>query len=66
MSGTVRLHCVIDRNGRPREAEVVSSTFNVFDQPALDALQRWTFAPGTLRGQPVDTYFELTIRFTLR
>jgi hypothetical protein len=32
----------------------------------LDALQQWTFAPGTLHGQPVDTYFELTITFTTR
>jgi TonB family protein len=66
MSGVVRLHCVIDRNGRPREVEVVSSTFTAFNQPALDAMQRWTFAPGTLRGQPVDTYFELTITFHIR
>ena len=31
-----------------------------------DAVERWTFAPGTLRGQSVETYFELTVTFKSR
>jgi hypothetical protein len=38
----------------------------MFNQPVIDALRQWTFAPGTLHGSPVDTYFELTITFTPR
>jgi TonB family protein len=45
MAGTVVLKCVIDRNGNVRDAEVVTSSFAAFNQPALDALQRWRFAP---------------------
>jgi TonB family protein len=41
------------------------STFAAFNQPAIDAVTHWRFAPGTYRGQVVDTYFELTIRFKL-
>jgi TonB family protein len=66
IGGVVRLHCIIDRNGNLSDPEIVSSTFPPFNQPVLDAFRQWTFAPGTLHGQPVDTYFELTITFTPR
>jgi protein TonB len=64
--GVVKVQCVIDKDGKVSNPQIVSSTFVVFNQPVLDALRQWTFAPGTLHGQPVDTYFELTITFTPR
>ena len=64
--GLVKVQCIIDKNGNLSDPQIVSSTFPVFNQPVIDALRQWTFAPGTLHGQPVDTYFELTIRFTPR
>ena len=66
MAGTVVLQCIIDKSGKIRDAHVVSSTFAAFEQPATDAVQQWLFAPGTLRGQPVDTIFELTVKFQVR
>ena len=66
MSGTVVIHCVIDKSGNIREPQVMSSTFTAFNQPAIDAVQQWRFSPGTMRGKPVDTYFELTVRFSMR
>lgn len=66
MSGTVVLKCIVDKNGNVRDAEVVTSSFGAFNGPALNALQQWRFAPGSFRGKPVDTWFELTIRFQPR
>lgn len=66
MSGTVVLKCIVDKSGNVRDAEVVTSSFGAFDGPALNALQRWRFSPGLFRGKPVDTWFELTIRFQPR
>jgi len=66
MAGTVVLECIVDRNGSVRNAEVVTSSFAAFNEPALNALRRWRFAPGSFRGKPVDTWFELTIRFQPR
>ena len=63
---TVTVHCVIDKDGSIRDAHVVRSSFTPFNQSVLDAVRQWTFAPGTLRGEPVDTYFELTVRFQMR
>ncbi len=63
VGGVVKLQCIIDKNGNISAPEIVFSSFAAFNQPVLDALRRWTFAPGTLHGEPVDTYFELTITF---
>jgi protein TonB len=62
----VTVRCVIDRNGRPRDAEILRSSYPPFNTAVLDALEKWTFTPGTRRGQPVDTWFELTVRFNMR
>lgn len=66
LGGKVTVHCVIDRSGRIREPEVIRSTSPLFNQAAIDAVQQWTFAPGTKDGQPVDTYFELTVTFAVK
>lgn len=66
MGGVVTVHCVIDRNGRIRDPQVVRSTSPLFNDAALDAVKQWTFAPGTMHGTAVDTYFELTVTFSVR
>jgi TonB family protein len=65
-SGVVRLRCIIGKDGRIRDPEILFSSFNAFNQPALDAVRQWMFSPGVLHGQPVDTWFELTVTFTVR
>jgi protein TonB len=66
LGATVVLQCVIDKNGNVRDAAVVTSSHPAFNEPALAALRQWRFAPGVFHGKPVDTYFELTIRFQAR
>jgi len=66
MGGWVVLQCVIDKTGHIRDVSVVHSSFGAFEQPAVDAVQKWVFTPGTLRGQPVDVIFELTVKFQVR
>jgi len=65
-NGWVIVECIIDKSGHIRDAHVVSSNFGAFEQPALDAVQQWLFAPGTLHGEPVDTIFDLTVKFEVR
>ena len=62
----VTVRCVIDRNGRIRDPEIVTSSWAPFNQAVLEAVRQWTFAPGTMRGEPVDTWFELTVKFEVR
>ncbi len=66
INGSVVLECIIDKTGHIRDAKVVKSSFAAFDQPALDAVQKWVFLPGTLHGEPVDTIFDLTVTFQVR
>jgi len=63
MKGMVIVECIIDKTGRVREAHVLRSSSTMFDQSALDAVQQWQFAPGSLHGQAVDTIFDLTVTF---
>jgi TonB family protein len=62
----VIVECIIDKTGHIRDAHVVGSNFGAFERPALDAVQQWLFAPGTLHGEPVDTIFDLTVKFEVR
>ncbi|HEV7922332.1 MAG TPA: TonB family protein [Thermoanaerobaculia bacterium] len=65
ISGVVVVECIIGSDGTIRDPHVVRSSFAAFNQPAMDAVSQWRFAPGTLHGSAVDTYFELTVTFTL-
>jgi protein TonB len=65
-NGWVIVECIIDKSGHIRDARVVGSNFGAFEQPALDAVQQWLFAPGTLHGEAVDTIFDLTVKFEVR
>ena len=66
MGGWVVLQCIIDRSGHIRDVSVVRSSFGAFEQPAIDAVQKWVFTPGMLNRQPVDVIFELTVKFEVR
>jgi protein TonB len=65
-SATVIVRCVIDQNGQIRDPEIVMSSFPPFNDSVITALRQWKFAAGTMRGKPVDTWFELTVRFQVR
>ena len=39
------------------------STSPLFNQSAIDAVQQWQFAPGSLHGTAIDTIFDLTVTF---
>ena len=54
-----------DENGRIQDPRVESSSRPEFEQPALKAVARWRFRPGTREGQPVRTYVRQQIQFKL-
>lgn len=65
ISGFAVVDCIIDKSGHIRDARIVGSSFGAFEQPALDAVQQWVFAPGTRDGQPVNVEFELRVTFQI-
>lgn len=66
IGGVVKIGCVIDKEGRLRDPQIVESSFGAFERPALEAVMQWRFAAGTLHGKPVDTWFELTVYFRVK
>jgi TonB family protein len=62
----VVVRCVIGQDGTIREPEIVRSSFPPFNDSVLSALRQWKFAPGMMHGQPVDTWFELSVTFHVR
>jgi protein TonB len=66
IEGEVELAFIIDRNGEPRDIQVVrAEPPNTFDREALRAAQRWRFEPGTVNGQPVEQRTTRVLRFRL-
>ena len=64
--GIVIIEAVIDRDGNVTEARVLKPLGMGLDQAALAAIRRWKFQPGTLNGQPVPVYYNLTVNFRLQ
>ena len=65
-TAVVAIRCVIDREGKIRNPEITASSYPPFNESVLDAIRQWTFAPGSMRGQPIDTWFELKVTFNVR
>ena len=63
MPGKVAVHCVIDKNGRVRDAQVVFATMPAFADSVLRAMKDWRYQPASLNGQAVDCYLDLTVDF---
>jgi periplasmic protein TonB len=63
---TVIVRCVIGRDGRVRDAEVIHAALPPFNDAVLRAVQQWRFTPGRLGERNVDTYMNLTVKFSVR
>jgi periplasmic protein TonB len=65
LEGSVVIDFAVDVNGGVVSARVVSSTAKVFEEPALAAVSKWRFEPGTRRGMPVSFRMRQTVLFNL-
>ncbi|HEX8172803.1 MAG TPA: energy transducer TonB [Thermoanaerobaculia bacterium] len=65
LQGFVIIEAVIDRQGNVTDARIIKGLGMGLDETALNALRQWKFSPGTLNGQPVPVYYNLTINFQL-
>jgi protein TonB len=65
IEGSVTLKIVVDRNGVPRDIEVVKPLDAGLDQNAITAVSQWRFEPGTKDGQAVDVIANIEVNFRL-
>jgi protein TonB len=64
ISGTVRLHAIIGKDGTVRELEVMSG-HPLLVQSALDAVRQWKYRPTLLNGEPVEVDTTIDVIFSL-
>jgi TonB family protein len=64
ISGTVRLHVIIGKDGRMKELLVVSG-HPLLQQAALDAVRLWEYQPTLLNGDPVEIDTTIDVIFAL-
>lgn len=65
ISGTVRLHVIVARDGSMAQIEVASG-HPLLVQSALDAVRQWRYQPTLLNGEPVevDTFVEVVFQLS--
>jgi periplasmic protein TonB len=64
ISGTVRLHAIIGKNGQVEQLEVISG-HPLLVQAALDAVKQWRYQATTLNGEPVEVDTTIDVIFSL-
>ncbi|HEX6641300.1 MAG TPA: energy transducer TonB [Thermoanaerobaculia bacterium] len=63
---TVIVRCVIDKNGRVRDPQViVPAMLEPFNKSVINTVQQWRFTPGSLNGTAVESYLNLTVNFSM-
>jgi bla regulator protein blaR1 len=66
IEGAVVLKAIITAAGSAENITVVRSVSPGLDQKAIEALQKWTFQPGTKDGQAVPVWATVEINFRLK
>ena len=64
ISGTVRLHAIISKDGKIQQLEVMSG-HPLLQQAALDAVRQWRYQPTLLNGDPVEVDTTIDVIFSL-
>jgi protein TonB len=65
--GTVGIRALVGATGELRRVDVIASSgSDALDRAAAEAVRRWTFAPATRDGAPIDAYVTFKIRYVVR
>lgn len=65
ISGEVLVDFVVGSDGLVYNARAVSSSQREFEDSAVQAVSQWTFTPGQVKGQNVNTHMQVPIVYTL-
>lgn len=65
LEGEVLVEFEVAVSGRISAARVLKATHRIFEEPALRAVMKWRFAPGTKDGQPVAFRMAVPLHFKL-
>jgi protein TonB len=64
--GTVVIRVLVGADGLPAATSVRSSSgYGALDDAAAQAIKQWRFTPARRGGNPVDSYFDVRVKFSL-
>ncbi len=66
IQGIVIVQAIIDRNGEVTHVKILKGLPMGLSEETIKTIKQWKFKPATLRGKPVDVYFNLTVNFKLQ
>ncbi len=65
VEGTAYIKMWVTKDGKVKQAEIVKSTSNIFDQNAIDAAMLWKFTPAIMNNGPVSVWVTVPFKFRL-
>lgn len=66
IEGEVELEIVVRRDGTVGDVKIVRGLRGGLNDRAVNAVRQWRFAPGRMKGVPVDVVVEVGVEFRLR
>ena len=66
IEGEVELEIVVRRDGTVGEVKLIRGLRGGLNDRAVQAVRQWRFAPGRMKGTPVDVVVEVDVEFRLR
>lgn len=66
IEGEVELEIVVRRDGTVGEVKVLRGLRGGLNERAVQAVRQWRFAPGRMKGVPVDVVVQVSVEFRLR
>ena len=66
VEGEVELEIVVRRDGTVGDVKVLRGLRGGLNDRAIEAVRQWRFAPGRMKGTPVDVVVEVGVEFRLR
>ena len=66
IAGEVELEIVVRRDGSVGDVKIIRGLRGGLNERAVQAVRQWRFAPGRMKGVPVDVVVEVGVEFKLR
>jgi protein TonB len=66
INGEVELEIVVRRDGTVGDVKILRGLRGGLNERAVEAVRQWRFAPGRMKGVPVDVVVEVGVEFKLR